>query len=456
MALWIPKLTSEANPRYLAIVDALEADIVAGKVKPGTRLLPQRDMASRLGLSVGTVSKAYAEAERRGLISGEVGRGTFVLRLAASRGIDKRRGPMVNLALNVPPPTGEDEVIAATLAEIAADGAVGDLLDYLPHQGRRDHRETVATWLSSQGIDASPDNLFVTSGAQHAISIALSILARPGDTILAESLTYSGMTALAAQSGYRLHGVQMDGEGLIPEALDQAFAATGASVLYAMPTLQTPTAGVLSEMRRLAIAEIVRRHGAYIVEDDAYGFLPPAPVQPVSTRIPDCSFYVLSFAKCLAPGLRIGAMVVPPAFRDRAANAMRATGWMAVPIMAEAVKRLIDNGGLAKQIKEKRRQAAVRYDICRRLLGPHLQLNSPHPCFHVWMRTPPGRTVASLITQAAVAGITLAAPASLPPAHAAETGVRLCLGGAHTEAELEWVLGQLRDILEKNEELSVV
>ena len=456
MVLWIPQIASWASPRYLAIVDALEADIAAGRVKPGARLLPQRDMAHRLGLSVGTISKAYAEAERRGLISGEVGRGTFVLRRGSVRQeAGSRPGRIVNLALNVPPSTGEDELIAAALAEIAADGSVAGLLGYLPHQGRRDHREAIAGFLASEGIDATPDHLFVTNGAQHAISIALNILARPGDTVLAECLTYSGMTALAAQTGCNLHGVEMDGEGILPDALDRAFAATGARVLYAMPTLQTPTASVVPQDRRVAIAEIISRHDACLIEDDAYGFLLPTPLRPISALIADRSFYVQSFAKCLAPGLRIGAMIVPPQFRDRAINAMRATGWLAVPIMAEVVKRLI-YGGLAQQLKEKRRQAGIRYDIARRLLGARLQVNSPYPCFHVWLRMPLGRTVASLIAQAATFGIALAAPAVLEPTQAAEVGLRLCLGGADTEAELERVLGHLRDILEKNEELSVV
>src|SRR4029453_1985664 len=102
MTDWVPDLGPILGPRYLAFVLALDADITAGHVKPGMRLLPQRDMAQRLGLSVGTVSKAYAEAEQRGLISGEVGRGTFVQR----RRPEQRTAlgtseATINLALNV-------------------------------------------------------------------------------------------------------------------------------------------------------------------------------------------------------------------------------------------------------------------------------------------------------------------------------------------------------------------
>src|ERR1700730_4876061 len=140
MTDWVPTLASFPGPRYLAFVSALEADLAAGRVKPGMRLLPQRDMAQRLDLSVGTISKAYAEAEQRGLISGEVGRGTFVQRRRSEpRGLGPSEAT-IDLQLNVPPYTGEDDVIGSVLAEIVADGEMANLLRYLPHHGLRRNR----------------------------------------------------------------------------------------------------------------------------------------------------------------------------------------------------------------------------------------------------------------------------------------------------------------------------
>ncbi len=108
----------------------------------------------------------------------------------------------------------------------------------------------------------------------------------------------------------------------MPESLDRAFTETGARVLYCMPTLQTPTGAITPMARRQAIAEIVRRHDAYLVEDDAYAYLLTPPIPPVSALILERSFYILSFAKCLAPGLRIAAMIAPDSFRDRSINAV--------------------------------------------------------------------------------------------------------------------------------------
>jgi DNA-binding transcriptional MocR family regulator len=453
---WLPTLADLDGPRYLAFVQALESDVESGRLKPGTRLLPQREMANLLGLSVGTVSRAYAEAEMRGLVSGEVGRGTFVQRRRPPTNSRSAAQAPINLALNVPPATGEDELIESVLSEILGDGVLNSLLSYLPHQGLPSHRQIMAEWLAMVGMKADLANLFVTHGGQHALSIALNMVATPNQIVLTERFTYSGMIALSAQNGYRLHGVDGDAQGLLPDALDRAFTETGARVLFASPTLQTPTGTVMTPERRRQVAEIVRKHDAYLLEDDVYAFLFASPPAPVSTLIPERSFYVTSFAKCLAPGLRIGAMIVPEPFRDRAINAVRATGWMASPIMAEVVVRLIHSGDLMRQALAKRTAATRRNAIADRILGAWLTPMSGAPGFHRWLPIPAGRTLMALITQAAQAGITVAPPGALQQVDRGTLGIRLCLGHPATDNILETALSELRQILETAEAISFV
>lgn len=452
---WCPLLPASGSPRYLAFVDALENDVQAGVLKPGTRLLPQRDMAQMLGLSVGTVSRAYAEAEARGLVSGEVGRGTFVQRrrLPASASIASNT---INLALNVPPSTGEGELIASVLSEVIADGALTPLLPYLPHQGLPAHREIMAPWLKRLGVDCERTNLFVTHGGQHAISLALNMVAAPRDVVLTERFTYSGMIALSAQNNYRLHGVDGDGDGLLPDALDRAFTETGARVLFATPSLQTPTGTVMTPERRAGVAEILRKHDACLIEDDVYAFLFATPPQPIASLAPERTFYVTSFAKALAPGLRIGAMIVPERFRDRCINAVRATGWMASPIMAEVVARLIHSGDLQRQVQAKRSAAAQRNAVADRVLGAWLAPMAGAPGFHRWLPIPAGRTLIALVTQAAQVGLTIAPPGALQQVDRGTLGIRVCLGHPASEELLEVALLKLRQILESAEAISFV
>lgn len=456
---WTPNLSGKGGPRYLEIVAVLENDIATGKLTPGTRLLPHRDMADRLGLSVGTVSKAYAEAEKRGLISGEVGRGTFVLGtkpsiLTQSGNQDRQR---INLALNAPPDSGEVAVIEQVLSEMATSGRLRGLMDYLPHQGIESHRTVIADWLAHNGMPANPNSLFITLGAQHAISIAMGVLLRNGDTVLAETLTYSGIVALASHADYDLHGVGLDLHGLMPEELDRAFRETGARVVFSMPTLQTPTGTTMPAERRREIAEIIRAHDAYLVEDDAYGFLCDPPVVPISAILPERSFYVMSFAKCLSPGLRIGALSAPLTFRDRCINAIRSTCWMAPPMMAELITQMISDGRLDAQILKKREAAERRFKIAKQILGEQIfSDDTTVPGYHIWLRMPVGRTTTALIAQAAMAGITIAAPNALHPSGSLSNGVRLCLGGPETDADVEFALRIVRNILDNAEMMSIV
>jgi DNA-binding transcriptional MocR family regulator len=325
---WTPSaLANDKKPRYLALVEALEADIGAGRVPLGARLPPQREMAVKLGLSVATVAKACAEATRRGLISGEVGRGTFVIARPPSLA-DRRRPAMaapVNMTLNVSPAMGEDLLVGGALAMVASGDELGQLLTYLPHPGLPAHRAAVAGWLALHGTGAPADRVVLCNGAQHGIAIALSVAARPGATILTEAATYAGISALAEINSYQLRGVAMDEQGLRPDALHAAFTATQARVLYCMPMLQTPTGAIMTRRRREEITAVVREHDALVVEDDVYSFLVPRDIPALALLMPKRVFYVSSFAKCAGPGLRMGALVLPDWALDRAKTALRAS-----------------------------------------------------------------------------------------------------------------------------------
>jgi DNA-binding GntR family transcriptional regulator len=121
MEPWIPSELKADGPKYLAIVEALQRAIDQGRLEPGARLLPQRELADRLGLSVGTVSKAYAQAEQLGLVVGRVGSGTFVRSAGgAETALDDERSPQVSLGLNVPPPGHHVEALLRAFAQLSA------------------------------------------------------------------------------------------------------------------------------------------------------------------------------------------------------------------------------------------------------------------------------------------------------------------------------------------------
>ncbi len=451
MTEWLPKLKDASGPVYIAIVDALASDIRTGRISPGTQLMPQRDLANHLNLSVGTVTKAYAEAERRGLIVGEVGRGTFVRSRYESPNDGATR--RINLTLNVPPLIGAEAVLKGAFTELANRNHLAKLLDYLPHQGVYEHRTKIANWLSSTLLECAPQNLFITSGAQHAAWLALTAVAREGDTIVAEQYPYSGLSALAELQHYRLAGVELDDEGALPESLDHVLAETGAKIVYLTPTFQTATGAAMGESRRKQIAKLLRKHDAYLIEDDVYGFLLAKARTPISRHAPERSFYLTSYAKMVAPTLRTGSVVVPEKFHSRAITALRAGSWMTSPLLAAVLVHLIDTGGLDEQIESKRIRAA---QLSRQVRGALRPLVFPETNgFHYWLPMPESYDVSDFIAQASARGINIAASPSLPVNQRTKPGVRLCVGGIDNDDDLANALQEISQLVSRREFISV-
>ena len=415
MTSWTPDLTDRNGPRYRAIADALADDIVSGRLPAGMRLPTHRDLAYKLGVTVGTVTRAYTEAERRGLIGGEVGRGTFV------QGTGQRTG-----AVPVPQsdpftwaPQGEpslvnltaitlDHHLAAqalgpTLTAIAASGAAG-MLEYAPHAGFPAHRAAGAQWLARQHRTvASADSVLLTIGAQNAMAVALATVARPGDVVLTERLTNYGMKTLAAMEGYHLEGITIDEFGVVPDAFDSACRRLAPKALYLVPTMHNPTASVMPKARRIEIAEIARRHGVLLVEDDVFGFLLPD-AQPIQAIAPDVTIYLSSISKSVSAGLRIGYVVAPPALVPRAEAVIRALQYSSPPLPAEIATRWIQDGSADRFAEAQRAEAALRQQLARSILPGNLVCGHPQ-AQHMWLLLPEPWRREDFITEARRRGV---------------------------------------------------
>ncbi len=446
MGAWRPRLVA-GRPLYLALADALARDVTEGRLTTGTRLPTQRELAEALGVTVGTVTRGYVEAARRGLVSGEVGRGSFVRGPAPEPA--RLPGSVIELGVNHPPAASPAlcAALQAGLADLARSPSVGRLLDYPPDGGAEAHRAAGARWVQRFGLPATPEQVLLTSGSQHALTTVFTAFLRPGELVLTEALTYPGMKALAALLGLRLAPLAMDEQGLLPEALERACRAGQARALYTVPSLHNPTAAVQPEDRRREIAELARRHGLLIVEDDVHGPLLEPPPRPLSLFAPELSIYLAGMAKILAPGLRIGFLVAPPARLPRLQASIRATTWMAAPLTAELTARWIGDGTAAAALAEQRAEAEARQALARRLLG--VRGPGAHPrAHHLWLRLPAPWRSDAFCDEARRCGVALT-PASAfvvgrtaPPA-----AVRVCLGAARDRVQLEAGLATVAGLL---------
>jgi DNA-binding transcriptional MocR family regulator len=451
MTIWQPELANFPGPRYRAIAEALASDLRAGRLKPGDRLPTHRDLAWRLKLTVGTVSRAYAEAERRGLIDGEVGRGTFIREPSAAippgAPVIERGGgaSVINMALAQPMPGEETELLAASLRDIAGSADLDALLRYQPHLGRPTDRAAGARWLKDGGIPADPERVVVTCGGQHSIAVILSGLVAPGDIVAAEAMTYPGFKAAAQLRHLKVEGIAVDHEGILPDAFAAACRAMPIRLLYVTPNLNNPLAGILSIERRKAIIDIARRHDVLIAEDNVYGFLIDRTAS-FAELAPERTWHITSLSKSTAPGLRLGYILTPPDRPDRLAMAIRSSVWMAPPLLAEIATRWIESGAAHRLAAAKRRLATERQDLARAIFGNGCA--NPVSAYHFWLPLPESWRAAEFTAAALARGVAVTPGAAFAIGRVAPlNGVRVCVSAPSELSEVERglrVLARLR------------
>jgi len=444
----MPQIENGGGPKYLVIAEALLADVQSGRLKPGHRLPPQRQLAKELGVDLTTVTRAFNEARRMGLIEAHVGRGSFV-RGRPSEAPVPAGAPIIDLSMNMPPQPPE-----ARLRERLQEGIAGVLssphglmhLHYQESTGAAPDRAAAARWLGARLGSPAVERVVVTGGAQAALYAIVRILARPGDAVCVPDLTYPGLRAIAEQLKVRLVPVAMDGEGLDAAALDDACRRERPKAIYCVPTIHNPTTATMSAKRREAIAEVARRYAVAIIEDDAYGVLPRQMPVPIAALAPESTWHIATLSKCVTPALRI-AYVVTPGLADtlRLTAEIRAMTLMVPPLMAALATRWIHDGTLDAVTAAIREESAARQAIARRALRG-LEMQAHPEGHHLWLKLPEGWRQADLNLYARQSGLALV-PSEAFAVGPAPDAIRVSLGAAQNRAVLEQGLNLLATVL---------
>jgi len=457
MTIWNPTAINPNLPIYLSIADALGEDIDAGKVRPGDRLPTHRDLARTLGVNVMTVSRAYAEASRRGLVEGEVGRGTFV------RSIDQRESTflpldpngeaLIDFHFNVPAGRLESLETKEIFESFAAHPERSHVFSGYSATGQDEHREAGADWMMRFGVEATPERTIVCGGAQHAMTMAFSAVGSPGDLMVTDELTYPGAKALASVLHMRLRPLPMDEFGLLPDAFEDECRRGQAKAIYTMPTVHNPTGTVLSEHRREAIGLIARKYGLVVIEDDTYGYLCAERPRPIYSYAPERTIYITGTSKSLAPGLRIGYLHAPASETesgisvDRLAANAAAIAWAASPMTAEIASQWIRGGQADDMVRWKRQEAIARRRLFDSLV-PELETHSYAGSSHVWVTLPDPWRGPAFAEQARLHGVALTpAEAFVVGRSQAPHAVRLCLGTPPERHQVKQGLKQIAKLL---------
>lgn len=459
---WAPTLAGKSRPIYRAIVSALADDIQSGALLPGTRLPTQRHLAHRLGVTVSTVTRAYKYAQAQGLISGQVGRGSFVaIPKWSSEGWDlpetrlRKTDPGINAQCKVdfllhrPALKVSQDVLSLANEAPAEYFNLAHNLDYPTPAGMEKHRAAGAKWVGLAGVTIEPERIILCSGAQQALFAAISANTKPGDTILVEQINYVGVRRIADLLRVQIVGVPLTSSGMDLDMLDALCETHAPKLLVCTPTMHNPTTITMSLPDRCSLLEVAAKHGVLIIEDDVFGPLSGPAETPLRALSDENVIYITSTSKALAPGFRCGYLIAPKGEAERYIWPILTSTWGPSPLLADFVSELIENGIAEQMIAKQLELSAMRVQLANTLIGRRYNLRSDPRTFHTWLDLPPGWDGEALALMLGSRNVLISPGSLFATERVPVPAVRLSLGSAESMSQLRLGLESLVRIIDQ-------
>jgi len=452
MHLWKARIETDAKSKYLGIVEALEADIYSGYVKAGDRLPPQRAVAESLNVDLTTVTRAFNEARRRGLIDATTGRGSYVRQHVESKLIShiSESRPLLDLSMNNPPQpesAGLQQHIPQGIAQLISGADRVLQMHYQDSAGNPHDRSAASGWLNQTITNVSAERTLITGGAQSALYAILHCMAKPGDIIACGEFVYPGLKSAAEQLELVLQPLAMDEQGVLPASFEQACRDHRIKAIYLVPTMDNPTTATMSLTRRQQVVAVANEYDITIIEDDPYSPLQTEAVKALVDLAADRTWYVRTLSKCITPALRLAYVIAPSNSQALGlANVLRAISVMASPLMAALVTRWIYDGRINRFAEAIREENRLRQQIASQLLAG-MDFYSHQEGHHIWLQLPSCWQAQAFAEQATVLGVSVVACNSFGFTDNQRQAVRLSLGLSPDHATLSQALSILRGLL---------
>ncbi len=458
---WQPDLKQYDGPKFRALSAALREDARRGILAPGTRLPAVRELAWQLGVTPGTVARAYQIAAADGVIESHVGRGSYVARAKARlgplqplvvSGLPENSDVLIDMRSPQLPDIGQGEDIAAAATRAVAKMG-RELLGYPTLTQDRPCRQAMLEWLSCRDLGpCAADDIALTHGGQNALSLALQIcLTGDRPRVLVEALAYPGIRHAARLSRGEVVPVEMDEQGMLPDALDRATRQSGARVVCVMPSAQNPTVARMGFDRRAEIVRVARYHDLQMIEDDCFAGPPqrmrvagpmmkPLPVPALRALAPERGWHVASLSKTISAGLRLGAIVCPVGMGDSGRLAAQHSYFGLSPLVTATVTELL-NSGTAERIGNDAQQVIDdRVALAAEILRATDLVWQPGVPF-MWLRLPLGWRASTFARAAEAEGVLVRSADEFTPVAQTAPGVpnavRLAINCGIERARLE-------------------
>lgn len=383
---WKPDKSKLQSPLYLYIARQMEQDILSGVLTPDTKLPPQRELADYLDVSLNTITRAYTECEKRGLIHAVTGRGTFVKGNVNVRKSIMETGAesaIIDLGMTAPPYTDADG-IADVIRKVTYQNSFLNFFKYDYPLGTKYQNDAARKWLAEFEINAT-DNVLITAGSQNALTLILTSLFEAGDKIAVDQYTYPNFISLANMLHINLVPVAGDSEGMLPSELAKAINTNNIKGIYLSPTCSNPQAVFMPEKRRSEMADIIKERGLILIEDECYAFLYPEKVQPLFNLVENNCIYLTELNKSVGPCVRVGYICYDPKFKSRLEAANYNCNLIVAPLNAEIAAYIVHNNLYRNTVKQQRLRAEKRSFIFRKYFG-----YATEHSYYQWLELPPG------------------------------------------------------------------
>ncbi|MET4349395.1 PLP-dependent aminotransferase family protein [Bradyrhizobium sp. RT9a] len=366
--------------------------------------------------------------------------------------LTEAKSPIDMTRTMAPEVPGFQEYVIEGLGKIAALPELSDIAQRHRFHGTTHDKAVAAQWLGRRlGGTPNLSRLLLTGGTQNILMILFSRLVPKGSVIAAEKLTYAAIGQLAMLAGASVLPVDIDGDGMRADALEETCRSHKVAAVYTNPTGHNPTTSIMSAERRQSIVEVARRHGVAIIEDDVHGFITKHAPAPIATMAPELTWYMMTMSKCLGIGLRAAYLVAPNAEKlaQLLGSIPSVSAWFVPGLSAALITNLIETGAADQIVRRISVEIGARQEIAQEILGPLGVMHTNSSSLHVWLDLPHAWTIEKFVDAAAEQGVTLRHPNVFAiPGTEIKSNIRLSLVAPATHADLRGGLFRIAGLLQ--------
>lgn len=455
---WKPDIKNIKSPIYKGLADILENDIKTGKLKAGTKLPPQRELADFLDINLSTVSRAIKLAMEKGLLSSSVGCGTFVSSDVGFNTIilsHTENKEVIEMGA-ILPDIKCNKLLTEYMEKIMKEQDAEKYFQYGMPEGSRWNRECAVKWLNMLKLSVNEDNILFAAGNQNAMTATLAALFKSGDKIGTSKLIYPGLKTAAKMLGIQVVPIEEENNEITKEGLIYACKNERIKGIYIIPDYSNPTTHSLSEEGRRNIAEVAKEWDLIIIEDGINSMLRDEIDIPIIEYAKENTIYLSSISKTISPGLRLSYVACPKIYYNEIKTALYNINIGVSPILLEIASRIVNSGDAEKIINMRKKKIKERNEIFNSYFKDYNVLGDIY-CPFRWLILPNDFTGKSFELCAKNCGVIVYSSERFAVGSSrVVNSVRISVTAAKSIEEFERGLKIIKGLLESNHEVTLL